>query len=534
MVPATPYMTNSKAERVVFDRLKRAFSNDDGYTAYHSLNLTRHERKRFGEIDFLVCCPLGIYVLEVKGGRVSCNVGEWTFTDRNERSDTSREGPFKQAESGLHALVTHLMEAIPSDCIKRFSIGFGVLLPNCELKVTSSEWDPEQVCGERESRSAEHWLKRLFDYWRGKDTVDRLATLDDLVLVDQFIRPNFETVTPLVSQIDDALEQICGFTESQMLLVDSLEQNRQIICEGGAGTGKTLMAVELARRWTAEGQRVAIVCFSEWLKNFLQENYQLPGLVVSTIKGLRQQLQRNGIDKLDALIVDEGQDFMTIETVESLNRYLIGGLESGRWCMFWDVNNQSGFFDELQMDALVSLLSRNPQRVPLKRNCRNTFVILNKIKNSIGADMGVQGAGDGPAIREILCETMLDVSQAIDAELGEFLDKAGLSCGQISILTDIQTMPLLEPNILVKWKDSVEKLDEYSVRYFPSKRTSLATIDNFKGLENDAIIFVARGNDLQKYKNVSYVAMSRAKVVLSIIYMSSTASLPEVKTAYSR
>jgi len=520
MIPATPYLTNSKAERIVFDRLKRAFGNCDGYTAYHSINLTRHERKRFGEIDFLVCCPLGIYVLEVKGGRVACNDGEWTFTDRQERSNTSREGPFKQAEGGLHALARRLKEALSPDCINRFSIGFGVVLPNCEFDIMGFEWDVEQICCERESKIMEAWLNRLFRYWRDKDSIDRLASIEHLAALDQFLRPNFETITPLVSQMDDALEQICGFTESQMLLVDSLEYNRQIVCEGGAGTGKTLMAIELAQRWAAEGKKVAIVCFSEWLKNFLQENYQFHGVLVSTFKGLGQQLQRSGIDKLDALIVDEGQDFMTLETFDSFNTYLEGGLEDGRWCMFWDINNQSGFFDEIQRDALDVLMRRSPQLVKLKRNCRNTFVILNKIKKSIGADMGIDGAGEGPAIRESYCENMSDVSQVIDAELSEFLDKAHLSCDQITILTDNQTMPLLEQKLSMKWQESVGKLDEFSVRYFPPNRVSLATVENFKGLENDAIIFVTRGSDLSKHKNTSYVAMSRAKVVLSIIYLS--------------
>lgn len=134
--------------------------------------------------------------------------------------------------------------------------------------------------------------------------------------------------------------------------------------------------------------------------------------------------------------------------------------------------------------------------------------------------MGIDGAGDGPAIRESYCESIVGVSAMIDAELGELLDKARLSQHQITILTDDKTMPELEQMLKVNCSVSIEKLDEYSIRYFPSIRVSLATVANFKGLENDAIIFVARGSDLSKMKNTSYVAMSRAKAVLSIIYVS--------------
>jgi hypothetical protein len=77
MIPATPHFdTQSRAELVVFDRLKAAFARDDGLrlTAFHSLNLTHHAYKRFGEIDFVIVGRPGILVLEVKGGggHLSC------------------------------------------------------------------------------------------------------------------------------------------------------------------------------------------------------------------------------------------------------------------------------------------------------------------------------------------------------------------------------------------------------------------------------------------------------------------------------
>lgn len=77
MIPASPYATGSRAEKVVFDRLRSAFEGpgETGYTAFHSINIKRHARKRFGEIDFLVLCPEGIYVLEVKGAGLAVRKG---------------------------------------------------------------------------------------------------------------------------------------------------------------------------------------------------------------------------------------------------------------------------------------------------------------------------------------------------------------------------------------------------------------------------------------------------------------------------
>ena len=70
MVPRSPYDTNSQAEKRIFEQLRGAF--DKRYAAYHSLKPTRHPHKRFPEIDFVTCGPEGLYVLEVKGGDVSC------------------------------------------------------------------------------------------------------------------------------------------------------------------------------------------------------------------------------------------------------------------------------------------------------------------------------------------------------------------------------------------------------------------------------------------------------------------------------
>ena len=75
MIPSQPLDTGSSAERRIFDQLRASLSSADqsGWFALHSLNLPQHEYKRFGEIDFAVCGPDGLFVLEVKGGGISCH-----------------------------------------------------------------------------------------------------------------------------------------------------------------------------------------------------------------------------------------------------------------------------------------------------------------------------------------------------------------------------------------------------------------------------------------------------------------------------
>ena len=96
MVPASPYDTGSQAEKRIFERLRTAF--DDRYAAFHSLMPTRHPHKRFPEIDFVICGPEGLYVLEVKGGGIACHDGVWRYRDRYGRS-TPVPGPLRPVDA---------------------------------------------------------------------------------------------------------------------------------------------------------------------------------------------------------------------------------------------------------------------------------------------------------------------------------------------------------------------------------------------------------------------------------------------------
>ena len=133
MIPNQPYATQSRAEMRVFDQLRHAFSTGDksGWFALHSLNLPRHEYKRFGEIDFVVCGPGGLFVLEVKGGGVACHDGIWQTTNRYGETNRLKESPFRQAEEALHGLRNKLQ----GTSVSEFVLGYGVVVPDCDLGI---------------------------------------------------------------------------------------------------------------------------------------------------------------------------------------------------------------------------------------------------------------------------------------------------------------------------------------------------------------------------------------------------------------
>ena len=193
LVPNSPFATGSQAEILTFERLRRAF--DDRYVAFHSLKPTRHPHKRFPEIDFVVCGPQGLYVLEVKGGRIACRDGIWEYEDRNDNVWRSQEGPFRQAETALHGLMDTLSAGLPASVLEPVTTGYGVIFPDCNWRDVGAEWEAPMLADRRRSQDMEGWLQGLFEHWHARGKPSR--RLDDSTLkpIIDFLRPCVDALT---------------------------------------------------------------------------------------------------------------------------------------------------------------------------------------------------------------------------------------------------------------------------------------------------------------------------------------------------
>ena len=238
MVPRSPYETGSQAEKRIFEGLRSAF--DARFAAYHSLRPTRHPRKRFPEIDFVVCGPDGLYVLEVKGGRVACRDGVWRYEDRYGRTVESQEGPLRQAESALHGLLADLRANLSDEILERLTVGYGAVFPDCGFAHDGAEWDQALVADARACRDLESWLGRLFAFWRRRH--GRVPGPDAVALrtLQEYLRPDLdsparEAEDRLLGRVEDARRRIDRFTDDQMRMADVAEANPRVLCAGWRG-----------------------------------------------------------------------------------------------------------------------------------------------------------------------------------------------------------------------------------------------------------------------------------------------------------
>lgn len=517
MIPSQPLDTRSGAELRVFDQLRACFSGADqlGWFAMHSLNLPRHQYKRFGEIDFVVCGPDGLFVLEVKGGGVSCRAGVWETRNR-QGVEVLKESPFRQAEGALHGL----RKKLPEELVSSLVFGYAVVLPDVQDLPASAEWDQAVLADGRSLRQFEQWLKKLISHWRDKDRNRAKASPERLRKLQQFLRPEFEAVMPLHASAHAIEARVARLTEDQLRYIDVVEANDRVICSGGAGTGKTMLALELAKRWSAAGMKVLLACHSPWLKAYLEKT-ATPGISVSLTNSVHVSARRSGIDKFDALIVDEGQDVLNMDALEDLDGILRGGLDNGRWSFFHDVNNQSGLCGEYQPDAYEYLAGLGAARVPLRTNCRNSLPILDLVQKALDADVGTGGVGDGPAVREVTVTSKEDAAVALHRELLMLIKDEGFNPSEIVILSPVPYSQSCAALMPYGEGIRVTVLDSYSIQGTSNGAIGFAQIENFKGLESSVVwlIDMCAPSVRSPLRSSHYVGMTRARTLLGMVHV---------------
>ena len=520
LVPDTPKNNNSRAEIKVFDRLLAAFPDDKLFTAYHSLGLSEHAYKKVGEADFVIVCPFGFYVLEVKGGGVRCQEGRWSSVGRY--SQSAIQDPFEQAKSAMYAIRASLQAR--NIHLKNNLYGFGVIFPDIVWDISGIEWSDNCLCDTRKLRSFESWLQDMFSHWREKGDDTLLLSPSELKKINQLLRPDFDLVPQLYSELPARQtvpegNKAIALTEEQYQCLDIMEASQRVLCSGSAGTGKTLLAIELARRLVERGKKVLFLCKSPWLRSYLTTQISEYRLSLSTIESLRVDMQRKMVNQYDALIIDEGQDLFNKAAMNLINPSLSNGLENGEWYIFHDMNNQSSLFGKPDERILKQLKSYRSAEVPLRINCRNTKSILQAIQSELGITIDTRCLASGSEVR-FLNTRQQKAPEVLSEVINNLLGK-GVSASSITILSPLPYQQSTAAHPTVSQNHLITPLDEYAVRYFPHQVITFSEIRHFKGIENDVVIMIDMSSPEKKSRETSeyYVAMTRARELLCAIWL---------------
>ncbi|MFC7958863.1 NERD domain-containing protein [Rhodococcoides kroppenstedtii] len=493
------------SERRVFAAL--AGSSLSG-VALHSLNLPDHEYKLTAELDFLLVLDDLILAVEVKGGQVSCRDGLWTYSDRKGHRRTSREGPFKQVQTAMYALRKRLRERLG---VKMDDVAFGFLVVTPDVNLSSSfEWDDETYCGRGPfDRGLERAVERARKHWVGKQT-DKFTIAKELhTRLMQDLRPSFDR-SPLLDARANLLDAaMVRLTDEQYARLDLISDEPRVICSGGAGTGKTFLAAEVARRQALLGRRVLFTCRSEVLAAFATRTLE------GTSVDVKAASELGGVTPYDVLVVDEAQDLMTYDILEDLERAVVGGWADGRWTMFLDQNSQAHLYADFDPDALAYVQSFGPVKPSLKFNCRNTREIVFQTRAYTGADTGVATAGTGPEVVFVAVDDQAAELAALEKHLRALAEQevAPEHITIVSLRGDWETS--VAKGLQATRKGRLAQMSPALASVWPGGGMTWSSAVDIKGMENRFVCVIDIDSVATETElDLLYVALSRPRAGL--------------------
>ena len=414
--PGAPY-----SEQQVFEHIRKSQPSET-YYCFHSLGIERHERKEYAECDLVILGPRGIFCLEVKGGVVKRSAGVWTIGS-GARSYTSLEGPFRQAESARWALLKWL-ETNRIITRKETLFGWGVALPSIIFEEVDPSWAPDVIYDLRDTEpSFTVYLNRLESYFVQRRTETGRAIphpLSERRIRDcaDALRPDFEAGLSLRGLMIEGHKEVVELSREQFRVLDFTlrDENPRLLCSGGPGTGKTVVAMEASRRLAAAGKKVLHLCFNAQLAAVLdRERREKNGRFrVQTLHGFMGRhirsagialenpslsdapcyfeqeypilfedaclmlLEEDRLPQYDALVIDEAQDVLNDKTLDCLSLVLTGGIKSGNWAVFFDPDAQANVYGRFEQKSLDNLQRFGAVTVELRENFRNPKKVVSE------------------------------------------------------------------------------------------------------------------------------------------------------------
>jgi hypothetical protein len=537
MVPFPMLPTESSAERRLYEGFLAQLSGE--YVVYHSVDwvLGSHSRGGApiqGEADFVIAHPVdGLLVLEAKGGEIAYDpvTRRWTQSGRSGRHHLD-EDPFHQARDEMHSLVEILSH---QDGWQRWmpSYGYGVAFPDGLYlqdahRAARAAWaidrdDMGRLAGR---------VREVMHAWRHPG---RRFDAEGMEALQSALGLRVEIRTPLKLRFDQEDRRIVELTQDQSYVLSYVTQRHRAAVVGPAGSGKTTLALQVAKRLAESGNRTLLTCFNGRLAAYLRESaadtphlevehfHQLcrkvaheAGLAVPPEpKGeaeVKRYYERDLPELLEeaagllgprfgAMVVDEAQDFLPGWWPKLMRLHTHA--EDGYLFLFADSNQNlhRGVTAQSMVDLTLSLPA----------NLRNTRPIHEFVSVFFRGDERTEGPGPAGRPVEILPYRDEEEQSRLLGLVLKNLEQEGVPLSDVVVLT-----PARAAKSRLRRRGRVNGY-ELSAEPLPGKVLA-CTIDGFKGLERPVVILAEigerRGEDLARYL---YVGGSRARSHLIIL-----------------
>lgn len=517
----TPRLAND-AERKVYQALVEQLQPND--RVIPGQRVTDHLKDH--EIDFVVAIEgAGIVCVEVKGGDISYGPDGWL---QGSRGREHRIEPVRQVRQARYAL-RDFIEGDERWTQNRVRWEHVVVFPHAEIDANFALPEcPRWMVIDR--NDLDTLVDKLKYALLRQESQHPLLTREG---IDQLSTALSGRGLPQRSVVARALaneDAADALTEHQAVILDAIRLLHRVEVRGGAGSGKTFLAMEQARRLARDGQRVALVCYSHGLASFLERvsakwpRRQRPayvgefhdlGKLWGAAEGpdeslrtsestqfwerdLPQQMaelaaQLEPGHRFDSIVVDEAQDF-----ADAWWDPLLAALkdeDEGGIYIFSDEGQR--VFDRHGSPPvpLVPLI--------LDHNLRNTRQIANAFQPLVDHPMRFLG-GEGPAVTFVPCARE-EAMERGDDEVDKLLE-SGWRSEDVALLTTGSRHP-----------EQIERQagghGSYWDSFWDAQQVFYGHVLGFKGLERRAVVLVVNdeGREFERSRERLYVGLSRAR-----------------------
>ncbi len=517
-----------------------------GTLVIHSLALIRlggDGAKKDAEADFVVVDPeRGILVIEVKGGTIDFDPasGSWSSTGRSGKHQI--KDPFRQATNQKYALLGYLRDdqRTRHGGLDRVLFAHAVIFPDADnlLRLRLPAAPPSIVGGRQHLGVVKEWISGVFDFWADGARERRAPGAAGVALCEHALCSPVSVRPLLASQLAIEEAKRVALTRQQSRLLRALGMRRRAVICGGAGTGKTLLALERAREAALAGKEVLLLCYNRALADHLKAAAEgVEGLHTMTFHQLcdwrvRVAKTETGRDlmaqaeadypgrsrydvqlpyalalsaevtarRYDAIIVDEAQDFL-----------------ADYWLpieMLLADPGQSLLYALLDHNQTVYGRAARPpiddDPFLLTANCRNTrFIHEAAYMHYSGIETDHPEIAGSP-LEELLASTPEAQAAKIAGAVTRLLVEENVSAADVAILVVTDAKQPLYDAIA---RQPLPRGTQWGIeRYRISGAITVDTVARFKGLEA-AVVFLCGFESATpaSERELLYVGISRAK-----------------------
>lgn len=540
-----------KGEKVFWELLNNDpfFKN---WTVIWGLGISEHKKKLDGQSDFVLIGPLGIAVIEIKGGDIHIfnkdGTFEWGYQNSSEPLMKSKETPFMQAGGNMYSIKNYLLEKYSSKSkIQNTLFAHGCAFPEGDLtkiKNKSNIQYHDWQIWDSNSSDIKEYIVNLF-----KNTENKLHEIAPKVNIENLTLPQINHIIQFlaiegkcvikINKENQIKREIIKLQDEQCEVYKS--DYKKICIDGGPGTGKSIVAEFIANKLISENKKVLWVSFNKFFTESIQNKFSNNGLI-DVKKSTQMALdicRRDGVDlefsdpnlhdefalsalnllengdlvQYDAIVWDEAQDNMTQPFFDALNSMMKGGWDKGSWYVFLDSQIQSENLNRLDVNVLKKIKELCELKMPFKINYRNSSDVISYASKYSGIDAP---------------ECKSTINGNVTKLINEDNQKNFLEDKIFEIVNSGVSNPILltyqKPQNFV---NSIDKLyfsklgasaNRYIFRpYSPKNKKEKFCIDyanviSYKGLENNDVILYwpIKYYDSKFRSDIFYTALSRA------------------------